>query len=343
MVKRCLAIDAMGSDKGPAEIIEGVSLALDGCLEGDLFYLAGDENILNPILEQKALLNDPRIKVIHASEVVHMDEKPLQAIKKKKDSSMVRGMELVKDGEAGALISCGNTGALMAGGTIKIRPLPGVDRPAIGSIIPSNNCNFVLIDAGANPEPKPIHLVHNAIMGSIYAKIVLNIPNPRVGLLTIGTEEGKGTELVQQSHQMLKQLGNVINYTGPVEGFQLFANQVDVVVCDGFVGNILLKTAESLFEMIKTVLKEELNATPIRKIGALMSKGAFTGMKKRLNPVEFAGAPFLGLKGNVLKAHGSSDRHYIKGAIGMARRVVQFEMLSEIEKSIETANKVINE
>jgi glycerol-3-phosphate acyltransferase PlsX len=231
----------------------------------------------------------------------------------------------------------------MAGGTIKIRPLPGVDRPAIGSIIPSNNCNFVLIDAGANPEPKPIHLVHNAIMGSIYAKIVLNIPNPRVGLLTIGTEEGKGTELVQQSHQMLKQLGNVINYTGPVEGFQLFANQVDVVVCDGFVGNILLKTAESLFEMIKTVLKEELNATPIRKIGALMSKGAFTGMKKRLNPVEFAGAPFLGLKGNVLKAHGSSDRHYIKGAIGMARRVVQFEMLSEIEKSIETANKVINE
>lgn len=344
MVKRSLAIDAMGSDKGPAEIIEGIALALRGCHASDTFFICGDEAILKPLLSQSGLSDEKRIQIVHATQVISMDEKPLRAIKQKKDSSMFRALELVKEGKAQAVISCGNTGSLMAGGTIKVRPLKGVERPAIGTIIPSNGCHYVLIDAGANPEPKPEHLVHNGIMGSCYAKTVLGIERPRVGLLTIGTEEGKGTELVQLAHEKFKKInGEIINYFGPVEGFQLFDNQVDVVVCDGFVGNILLKTSESLFEMIKTVLKEELTATPIRKLGALLSKGAFEGMKRKLNPVAFAGAPFLGLQGNVLKAHGSSDRYYIEGAIGMAHTVIQHDMLAEIQENVETANKVIYE
>lgn len=339
MVKRSLAIDAMGGDKGPSEIIEGVSLALKGCLKEDTFFIVGNEQVLKPLLREKSLLQNEHIQVVHASEIIEMDENPLKAIKRKKDSSMMRALDLVKSGAANALISCGNTGSLMAGGTIKVRTLPGVERPAIGSIIPSNGCQYVLIDAGANPDPKPEHLVQNAIMGSCYAEATLGIQNPRVGLLSTGTEEGKGTDFIRMVHGSLKNLPRgVIDYRGPVEGFQLFENHVDVVVCDGFVGNILLKTSESLFEMIKSVLKEEMTATPIRKLGAFLARGAFIGMKKKLNPVAFSGAPFLGLKGNVLKAHGSSDRFYIAGAIGMAREVLKKDMLSEIQRKVELAN-----
>src|SRR5690606_15812673 len=266
------------------------------------------------------------ISILHASEVIAMGDKPLQAIKRKKDSSMVRAIELVKSGQANVVLSCGNTGSLMAGGTIKLRTLEGVDRPALATVIPNQKKHFILIDAGANPEARPEHLVHNAILGSIYCRIALGVESPRVGLLTIGTEEGKGNELTHLTHELLKRIRPMINYTGPIEGCHVFEYQVYVVVCDGFVGNILLKTCESLFHTLKGYLKDELTRTPVRKLGALLAMGAFKEMKAQLNPDTYGGAPLLGLKGNVLKAHGSSNRIAIMNAIRIGNEMVTHHM-----------------
>jgi glycerol-3-phosphate acyltransferase PlsX len=270
--------------------------------------------------------------------VITMEDKPLQALKRKKDSSMVRAIELVKTGEAGVTISCGNTGALMAGSTLRLRMMTGVDRPALAAVIPRAEGHFILIDAGANPEAKPEHLVHNAILGANYAKVILGIAAPRVGLLTIGTEEGKGNTLITETHEQLKKITAVINYVGPIEGFQVFKNSVDVVVCDGFVGNTLLKTWESLAKFITTMLKEELKANPLRMGGALLAKGAFDALKHRMNPDVYGGAPLLGVRGNVLKAHGSSNRHAWLSAIRAAAKIIHQDLYHHIETDVAQAN-----
>ena len=262
--KGSLAIDAMGSDLGPAEIVAAVALALKDNKDLEKVLIVGNADELKPLLTAANIENDPRVELVHASQVIAMDEKPIQSIKQKKDSSLLRAIDMVKEKRAMGVLSCGNTGSLMAGGTIKLRPAPGVDRPAIGVIMPSRNHHFVLIDAGANPDAKPIHLAHNAVLGSNYCKVALNVENPRVGLLSIGTEEGKGNEVIHEANQLLKQLGSIVNYQGLVEGFQIFENHVDVIVCDGFVGNILLKTTESLFYLLKDYLKEELMQNPRR-------------------------------------------------------------------------------
>ena len=186
-----------------------------------------------------------------------------------------------------------------------------------------------------------MHLAHNAVLGSNYCKVALNVENPRVGLLSIGTEEGKGNELIHEAHQLLKQLGDVVNYHGLVEGFQLFENHVDVIVCDGFVGNILLKTSESLFYLLKDYLKDELMQNPIRLAGAFLSKGAFDAMKQQLDPKEYGGAPLLGLRGLVMKAHGSSNRHFLKSAMGLATNVFKRDMTKMIEDDIMAANLIL--
>ncbi len=336
-----IAVDAMGADLGPPEVVAAVKLALDEFPDLNPVTLVGDEAVLKSLLQENGLGSHPKLALLHASEVVTMDDKPLLALKRKKDASMFQAIELVKSGSASAVVSCGNTGALMAGGAIKLRTMEGVDRPALAAIIPRENGYFILIDAGANPESEPEHLVHNAILGTHYARVVLGIANPRVGLLTIGTEEGKGNALIAATHDHFKNLGDLVNYVGPTEGFQVFTDHCDVAVCDGFVGNLLLKSWESLAHFFSATLKTELKANPLRLTGAMLAGGAFKALKKRINPETYGGAPLLGLRGNVLKAHGSSSRHAIKNAIRVASEVVKADMIHHIETDVSRANAVI--
>lgn len=336
-----IAVDAMGGDLGPAEVVAGVKLALGQSASLNPITLVGDQAVLQPLLAQADLALGERLALHHASEVITMEDKPLNALKRKKDSSMVRAIELVKNGEASIVVSCGNTGALMAGGTLRLRTMEGVARPALAAICPREGGHFVLIDAGANPEAKPEHLVHNAILGSHYCRVMLGVDKPRVGLMTIGTEEGKGNALITETSEQLRRVGGIINYAGPIEGFHVFAEHVDVVVCDGFVGNIMLKSWESLVKFFSSMLKEELQANPMRATGALLSKGAFNALKERINPERYGGAPLLGLNGNVLKAHGSSNRRSIKSAILAANEVVKADMNQHIEADIARANELL--
>jgi glycerol-3-phosphate acyltransferase PlsX len=255
---------------------------------------------------------------------------------------MVRAIELVKNGDASVLVSCGNTGALMAGGTLRLRMMEGVNRPALAAVIPRQGGHFILIDAGANPEAKPEHLVHNAILGSHYCRVMLGIAAPRVGLMTIGTEDGKGNALITETNEQLRRIGDIINYVGPIEGFQVFTDHVDVVVCDGFVGNIMLKSWESLVKFFSGMLREELQANPLRAAGAVLAKGAFTALKERINPERYGGAPLLGVRGNILKAHGSSNARAISSAIHAARAIIKADMNLCIEADIARANEILS-
>jgi glycerol-3-phosphate acyltransferase PlsX len=307
------------------------------------FTLVGKGRLLERLIKVRKFGIDPdKIQVHHASEVVSMADKPIQALRKKKDSSMAQAIKLLRDGKADAVVSCGNTGALMAGGTLRMRPLDGVDRPALGIIVPSKKKPFVLIDVGANPESSALNLMHNAVLGSNYAKAALGIENPRVSLLTIGTEEGKGNSLINASSIYLNAIDKkVINYVGPIEGFQIFDGDVDVIVCDGFVGNVVLKSSEAVFGFVGSTMKEELVRNPKRIIGAALSKSAFRDMKVRLSPDQHAGAPLLGLKGNILKSHGSSNYIAIANALRIARQIVRHDMIDSISSDINQANDLI--
>jgi glycerol-3-phosphate acyltransferase PlsX len=335
-----IAVDAMGGDLGPAEVVAAVKLALHHPSLNPII-LVGDQAILAPLVNAAGLSRNSRVSIHHASEVITMEDKPLAALKRKKDSSMVRAIELVKNREAGVVVSCGNTGALMAGGTLRLRTMEGIARPALAAVCPRDRGHFVLIDAGANPEAKPEHLVHNAILGSHYCRVMLGVDKPRVGLMTIGTEEGKGNTLITETNDLLKRVGELVNYAGPIEGFHVFAEHVDVVVCDGFVGNIMLKSWESLVKFFSSMLKEELQANAMRATGALLSKGAFNALKERINPERYGGAPLLGLNGNILKAHGSSNRRAIKSAITAAHEMVKADMNQHIEADIARANELL--
>jgi glycerol-3-phosphate acyltransferase PlsX len=338
-----IAVDAMGGDLGPSEVVAAVKLAFNQYSSLNPITLVGNEAELGPLLNQAGLTRSSRLSIHHASEVITMEDKPLNALKRKKDSSMVRAIELVKNREAGVVVSCGNTGALMAGGTLRLRTMEGIARPALAAICPREGGHFVLIDAGANPEARPEHLVHNAILGSHYCRLMLGAKNPRVGLMTIGTEEGKGNALITETNDLLKRVGELINYAGPIEGFHVFAEHVDVVVCDGFVGNIMIKSWESLVKFFSSMLKEELQANPMRATGALLSKGAFHALKERINPERYGGAPLLGLNGNILKAHGSSNRRTIKNAIAAANEMVKADMNQHIEADIARANDLLGQ
>lgn len=331
----------MGSDLGPPEIVEAVKLALREFPRVNPITLVGDEAVLRPLVAKAGLSDHPKIGYLHASEVVTMDDKPLMAIKRKKDASMFRAIELVKQGEAGAAVSCGNTGSLVAAGILKLRTLDGVDRAALAPVIPRADGHFILVDAGANPEAKPLHLMHNAVLGTHYCRMELGVERPRVGLLTIGTEEGKGNSLIADTHELLKRIGSIVNYIGPVEGFQVFADEVDVVICDGFVGNICLKSWESLSKFFRNELKSQMRANPLRLVGGLLAKGAFDALRNRIKPERYGGAPLLGVKGNLLKAHGSANRHALKNAIHDASEMIQSDLNQRIEADIARANAAV--
>lgn len=336
-----IAVDAMGGDLGPAEVVEAVRLALSRLPNLLPITLVGDELLLRPLIASAGLSSHPSVALHHASEVITMEDGVMNAIKGKRDASMFRAMELVKSGQASAVVSTGNTKIMVAAGTLKLRTLDGVERPALAPVLPRENGHFVLIDAGANPDASAQHLVHNSILGTHYCRVVLGVERPRVGLLTIGTEEGKGNALIAEAHEALKRLGGLINYVGPVEGFQVFCDEVDVVVCDGFVGNICLKSWESLSKFFSGLLREKLRANPLRAAGAFLAQGAFAELKARIKPERYGGAPLLGLRGVMLKAHGSSNREAIMNAIRIAHETLTHELNEHIVADVARANDVI--
>src|SRR6185312_3676475 len=282
-----------------------------------------------------AQLHDKRIQILHASEVLTMDEDPLK-VRRKKDSSLMRAIELVSDTKADAVISPGNTGALVAG-SMKLGRLDGVKRPAIAARMPSRTQDFVLIDAGANEVCEPLHLAQFAVMGNVYAKTLLGVSKPRVGILSNGSEETKGNDLTRGAAKLCRQLD--LNFIGYTEGFDLFNDAVDVVVTDGFTGNVVLKTVESLGYAIGSILKAELKASPIRQLGAMLAKGGLMKMKKRMDPEVYGGAVVLGLNGTVIKTHGSSRQRAIANAIRVATEEISHGVNRLVSEQIARANE----
>jgi glycerol-3-phosphate acyltransferase PlsX len=265
-----------------------------------------------------------------------MEDNPVEAIRRKKDSSMVRAIDLVRDGKADAVISPGNTGALVAG-SLRLRRLEGIERPALAARMPSRTNDFVLIDAGASPVCEPRHLAQFAVMGAIYAREILRHKNPRIGILSNGSEETKGNDLTRVAARLCSQLE--LNFIGYVEGFDLFNDAVDVVVTDGFTGNVVLKTAESLGDAMIHRLKHELVATPLRRLGALLCRGAFRSLKQRMDPELYGGAVLLGLNGTVIKAHGSSRDRAMTNAIRVAIEEITHGVNQMISHEIVRANE----
>jgi glycerol-3-phosphate acyltransferase PlsX len=324
-----IAVDAMGGDAGPPVTVEGaVAAARDHGLE---IVLVGDKATVERELGRHPT-QGLAIAVRHASQVVAMDEPPSQALRRKRDSSMRVAAELVRDGEAAAFISAGNTGAAMAIALFTLGALTGVDRPAIAVVLPNLKGRTILLDAGANVDPKPRHLVQYALMGHVYARDILGVQAPRVGLLSVGEEEGKGNELVREVFKTLE--GLPLNFVGNVEGRDLYSGSVDVVVTDGFTGNVALKISESLAEMIVQLIREEVTRTPLAKLGALLVRPAFRRFWKRVDYNEFGGAPLLGLNGVCIISHGASPPKAVKNAIRVAAEWVRTDVNAHIRATL---------
>lgn len=333
-----IAVDVMGGDHGCQVIVAGVKMALEAYPKIERIYLVGPEAEVQRACEAVGL-QDERISIRNATQVLTMDEKPLLALRRKKDCSILRTMELVKDGEASAAISPGNTGGLVAAATIRLRPLKNVDRAALAAVMPTVSGEFIMLDAGANAECKPHQLVQFAVMGDVYSREILNKPRPRVGVLSNGTEEIKGNDLTRATLELLRQTD--LNVLGYVEGHDLFEGNVDVVVTDGFIGNIVLKSCESLGKAITHIIRSELTANPIRKAGALLAKGGLRGIRDRVNPDSYGGAPMLGLRGNVIKAHGSAREFAMMNAVRVAMESVQQHLSEEIDRQLERINGMV--
>ena len=325
-----IAIDAMGGDFGPAVVVEG---AVSACREFNLAsVLVGDRAAIErEIVRLKA--QDLPISVRHASQVVGMAESPSQALRRKRDSSLRVAAELVKEGECNALVSAGNTGAAMALGMFVLGVLPGVDRPAIAAAMPSLGGYTILIDAGANVDPKPRHLFQFAVMGHVYSRDIIGRDNPRVGLLSVGQEEGKGNELSKEAFGELR--GSSLNFIGNVEGRDIFNGRCDVVVTDGFTGNVCLKVAESLAEMLTAMIREELGRNVFSLAGAALSRRAFDRMKRRVDYTEMGGAPLLGINGASIICHGASPVKAIKNAVRVAAEWVKNGVNEHIKTALE--------
>lgn len=309
-----IALDAMGGDHAPATNVEGAIEALND--DSNLsVVLVGDERGIEAELEKQKCGNLP-IDIKHASQVVEMDESPLTALRRKKDSSIRVALDLVKAEKADAMVSAGNSGVVMATALLVLGKLPGVERPAIAAVMPSLKDHFVLMDAGANVDCKPLHLAQFAIMGEAYAKYIFDVDSPRVGLLGIGEEDAKGNELTKESFKLIKD--SHVNFIGNLDGKDMFNGEADVVVCDGFVGNIALKVSEGLAETIAIMLKKEIMDSASGKIGALLLKNALNNFKKKTDYSEYGGAPLLGLSKPCIISHGRSSSKAIKNALKVA-------------------------
>ncbi|MEP6662209.1 MAG: phosphate acyltransferase PlsX [Verrucomicrobiota bacterium] len=334
-----IAVDVMGGDHGSGVVIDGVKLALKADAKISELFLVGKQDEIQTALH-RAQLQDSRIKIIHATEVLTMQDKPVEGLKKKKDCSILRAVELVKEKKADAIISQGNTGGIVAASHIRLRPLPGVERPAIAVIMPRVHGEWLLLDGGANSETTPAQLAQSAVMGSVYYKAILGNPSPRVGILSNGTEEIKGNDLTRAALVLCRKLD--LNFIGYVEGPDLFSGKVEVAIADGFVGNMVLKTIEGMGKAIQEILKSELTANPVRKIGAFVAQRGLRGLKKSMNPEAYGGAPVLGLNGNVIKVHGSARAVIIANAIRQTTTASATHLNQLIIDEIAKANLQIN-
>jgi phosphate acyltransferase len=326
-----IAVDAMGSDKAPKPEIEGAILA---ARHYDVrVKLVGQEDVLRAEMAHHPSARSLPIDIVHASEAIGMHEKAAQAVRSKRDSSLRVGLRLVRDGEAAGFISAGNTGACMATAKMVLGTLPGVDRPALAGVFPtSHGTAAVVIDIGANVDCKATHLAEFAVMGDVYYRSIFKKEEPRVGLLSVGEEEGKGNELTKEVFPLLKELP--INFVGNVEGRDLYNGSCDVIVCDGFIGNVALKVSEGMAEAIRYLLKESLRSTISSQVGAILSRQAFSDFKKRIDYSEYGGAPLLGVKGVCIIGHGSSNSNAIKNGIRVAAEWANSGLNQQIEQEI---------
>ena len=326
-----IAIDAMGGDNGHEVNVEGACLAIDEVASLEKLYLVGDEDQITNSLK-RLNTNNSKIEIIHSSEVVEMNESPVMAIRRKKKSSISIATDLVKDGTCEAIVSAGNTGAAVAAATLKLRNIKGVDRAGIATPMPNEYGTCYLLDAGANTEAKPSHLLQYAIMGSVYSKEVNGKSNPKVGLMSNGSEDEKGSAFTKEVFSLLKE--SSVNFVGNVEGHDLFFRELDVVVCDGFTGNIILKACEATAKAVSKWVKEEMLKTNLRKFGAQLVKPAFKAAMARGSYEEYGGSPLLGVNGVCIIAHGGSSALAIKNAIRVANESVTQQLNPHIENRI---------
>lgn len=313
-----IALDSMGGDRGPEDIVAGALLAVS---EADLeITLFGDEKKLAAILSKSGRYDKERINIVHTTEVIGMDESPIDAVRRKRDSSVVVAFDRHKTGEVDAVVSAGNSGATMAAAVRSLGRLKHIARPGIASIFPTLKKPVVMMDVGANVDCRPKHLFQFGIMAAAFSEGIIGNARPRVGVLSIGEEQGKGNSLVRKTDELFR--NSALNYVGNIEGSDTFKGDVDVIVCDGFVGNVSLKISEGLAEAMTTMLRAEINNSLLAKIGYLLSRGAFARFKKRIDYAEYGGAPLLGLKGTGIVCHGRSNSVAIKNAIFVAAEAV---------------------
>jgi len=324
-----VALDAMGGDHAPHEIIQGALLAINQFNVNVI--LVGDQQLLSTLN-----IDHPNISIVHASESIDMDEPPLQAFKKKKNSSIHVGLHLVKDGKADAFLSAGNTGAVMSCSLFILGRIPGVDRPALASVIPTKKGHALMLDMGSNVDSKAIHLEQYAMMGHFFSSQVLHVNNPKIGLINIGEEEEKGNQLTQEAYEHLKE-NPTLNFIGNLEGKDILFHKADVIVCDGFVGNTLLKFGEGLVDFILSEIKNGIQtSSPLSKLGGLLLRPVFKQIKKRIDYEEYGGAPLLGINGVSLVAHGKSKQKAIASAIRTAIESVETGMINKISTAIQS-------
>jgi glycerol-3-phosphate acyltransferase PlsX len=325
-----IVLDAMGSDDFPLPEVNAAFQAAE--LLDTKIFLVGQEEILLPLIDQKP--EDPRVELVHAPEILEMTDKPARNARRKTDNSMAVGMDMIKAGKADAFVTAGNTGGAMANGLFRLGRIPGVKRPALATVLPTKEGFAIAVDIGANADCKPLYLLQFGIMGSIYAEKVLGIKHPRVGLLSNGEEEGKGNQLVKETFPLFAE--SSLNFVGNVEPKELFGGDVDVIVCDGFSGNILIKTIESVSKLLLEVMKEELMGSLRTKIGAGLAMPAFQNLRKLLDPRQIGAAPLLGIDGLVFKSHGRSDDFALVNSIKRAKQAIDTQLLSSLKEAIQS-------
>jgi glycerol-3-phosphate acyltransferase PlsX len=323
-----IVVDAMGGDHAPGEIVAG---ALEASLAGIEIILVGDRDKIAGAMSGRPC---GRVEIVHAAETISMEEHPASAVRRKKDSSIVKSVQLVKEGTAGAFVSAGSTGAVMAASLLGLGRIKGIDRPAIASVFPTERGGTVLLDVGANVDSKPKNLLQFGIMGHLYAQKILGLEEPSVGLLNVGEEETKGNELTQGTFSLLREAG--LNFRGNVEGRDLFNGSVNVIVCDGFVGNIVLKAGEGLAMSLMRMMKEEISRHWVSRVGAALTLSAMKSVRKRVDYAEYGGAPLLGVNGVVIVCHGSSTALAIKNAVRVAADAAGGELVKAIRENIES-------
>ncbi len=325
-----IVLDAMGGDHAPRAACEGALLALRDD-PGLQVLLAGVKEVIGPLVAQAGDERD-RLTIIDAPETISNNESPALAVRQKKNSAVVRGMLMLREGEADGFVSAGSTGAVLVGGMLRLGRIPGIERPALAPLLPGREGSFLVIDAGANVDCKPEYLAQFALMGDAYMRKAAGLEKPRVGLLNNGAEEEKGSQLYAAAHQLLKR--EALHFIGNVEGRYIPAGQADVIVCDGFDGNIILKYTEGVAETLMGIIKRELMADTRSKLGALLAKPAFRRVRKMMDYTEVGGAPLLGVRGAVVKAHGSSNGKAVHGALRQAVLMVRSGVAGAIEESI---------